>query len=168
MNIFILRHGLAAEPGKGGNDAERPLTGKGEHKLEGVAEAMAAMELSFDRIFSSPYLRARQTAELIADALKARKRLEFTDALLPGATPSDAVHFLDSLKPVPEDVLVVGHEPNLSELISLLVSGDARLAITMKKGGLCKLSAEILVARRCATLEWLLTPKQMGLMAGAG
>src|SRR5258708_7959635 len=67
----------------------------------------------------------------------------------------------------PGEVLLVGHEPNLSELISLLVSGDARLSITMKKGGLCKVSAEILAARRCASLEWLLTPKQMGLMAVA-
>ena len=167
MNLFFLRHGIAAEPGKG-SDAERPLTGKGERKLHLVAEAMAVMELSFDRIFSSPYLRARQTAELIAEALKARKRLEFTDTLLPGAEPSDVVHFLDSLKPVPDEVLLVGHEPNMSEIISFLVSGDARLAVTMKKGGLCKVTAEILAARRCASLEWLLTPKQMRLMAGNG
>ena len=167
MNLFFLRHGIAAEPGKG-SDAERPLTGKGERKLHLVAEAIAAMELSFDRIFSSPYLRARQTAELIAEALKARKRLEFTDTLLPGAEPADVVHFLDSLKPVPGEVLLVGHEPNMSEIISFLVAGDARLAVTMKKGGLCKVTAEILAARRCASLEWLLTPKQMGLMAENG
>ena len=72
---------------------------------------------------------------------------------------------MEGLKPLPDRVLLVGHEPNLSELISLLVSGDASLNLAMKKGGLCKLSAEALSPRRCATLEWLLTPKQMGLMA---
>jgi hypothetical protein len=53
----------------------------------------------------------------------------------------------------------------LSSLISLLVSGDASFAVVMKKGGLCKLSTESLKPGRCATLEWLLTPKQMALMS---
>lgn len=167
MNLFLLRHGLAAERGAGNHasDAERPLTGRGERKLERVAEAMLAMELGFDRIVSSPYVRARQTAELIAKALREQKLLEFADVLTPGNPPRAVVEFLDSMKPVPDRVLMVGHEPNLSELISLLVAGDSSLAVAMKKGGLCKLSAEVLSPRRCATLEWLLTPKQMGLMA---
>src|SRR5262249_17234199 len=145
MNLFILRHGLAAERGtsKYATDAERPLTSRGERKLRRVADAMIAMELSFDRIVSSPYLRARQTAELIAEALKARKLLEFTDALTPGGTPRDVVEFLDRLKPSPDRVLLVGHEPNLSELISLLIAGDSSLRVNMKKGGLCKLNAEV-------------------------
>jgi len=61
--------------------------------------------------------------------------------------------------------LLVGHEPYLSELISLLVAGDSSLCVVMKKGGLCKLSVETLKHGRCACLEWLLTPKQMALMA---
>ena len=61
-------------------------------------------------------------------------------------------------------MLLVGHEPYLSGLISLLVSGEATCAVVMKKGGLCKLSIESLKPGRCAALEWLLTPKQMGLM----
>jgi phosphohistidine phosphatase len=167
MNLFLLRHGLAAERGTGKHptDADRPLTGRGERKLRRVADALIAMELSFDRIFSSPYLRARQTAELIAHALKAAKILEFTDTLTPGGTSKEVVEFLDSLKPVPDRVLLVGHEPNMSDLISLLVAGESNLSVAMKKGGLCKLSADVLSPRRCASLEWLLTPKQMGLMA---
>jgi phosphohistidine phosphatase len=60
---------------------------------------------------------------------------------------------------------LVGHEPYLSELIALLIAGDAPVRITMRKGGLCKLSVDALQYGRCAVLEWLLTPKQMGLMA---
>jgi phosphohistidine phosphatase len=125
---------------------------------------MEALGLSFDLILSSPYLRARQTAEIIAEALKARKKLELSDNLTPGGSAKKLVDLLNHLRPSPESVLLVGHEPYLSTLISLLVAGDASLAMVMKKGGLCKLSVESLAPGRCATLEWLLTPKQMALM----
>ena len=75
------------------------------------------------------------------------------------------VELLNHLQPSAESVLLVGHEPYLSGLISLLVSGNASFAVVMKKGGLCKLSTESLQPGRCATLEWLLTPKQMALMS---
>jgi phosphohistidine phosphatase len=65
---------------------------------------------------------------------------------------------------MPANVLLVGHEPGLSQLISLLVAGEAGVSILLKKGSLCKLSVESLKPGRCATLEWLLTPKQMALM----
>jgi phosphohistidine phosphatase len=166
MNVYILRHGVAVERGSAdyAQDADRPLTPKGERKLWRSAEAMEALGLSFDLILSSPYVRARQTAEIVADAFKARKKLEFSDALTPGGSPKELIQLLNSLNPAPEDVLLVGHEPYLSGLLSLLISGDSSFAIVMKKGGLCKLAAEPLKHGRCASLEWLLTPKQMALM----
>jgi phosphohistidine phosphatase len=167
MNLYILRHGIAVEPGTPGyeKDADRPLTQEGERKLWQVAEAMEALELSFDLILSSPYLRARQTAEIVAEALKARKRLELSDSLAPGGSTKKLVELLNRHQPPPDNVLLVGHEPYLSGLISLLVAGDTTSAVTMKKGGLCKLSTESLKHGRCAALEWLLTPKQMALMS---
>jgi phosphohistidine phosphatase len=167
MNLYILRHGIAVERGapEYPNDADRPLTPKGERKLEQIAEAMEAMELSFDLILSSPYARARQTAEIVAEALHARKKLQFTDSLTPEGSPRKLVELIHGLKQQPDDVLLSGHEPYLSGLISLLVSGDRGLSVIMKKGGLCKLSVEQLKPGRCASLEWLLTPKQMALMA---
>ena len=167
MILYILRHGIATEPDARmfAKDADRPLTPEGKRKLGQVAGAMEALGLSFDLILSSPYLRARQTAEIIAESLKARKRLELSDSLTPGGSAKKLVDLLNHLRPAPESVLLVGHEPYLSALISLLVSGDASFAVVMKKGGLCKLSAESLTPGRCATLEWLLTPKQMALMS---
>jgi len=167
MILYLLRHGIATEPGAPGiaGDADRPLTPEGERKLEQIADAMEALDLSFDVILSSPYLRARQTAELIAAALKARKKLELTDCLTPGGSMKKLVELLNQLQPAPESVLLVGHEPFLSGLVSLLVFGEARSAVVMKKGGLCKLSATPLRAGRCAVLDWLLTPKQMALMS---
>ena len=166
MNLYLLRHGLAADLGSSGlsKDAERPLTPEGERKLGQIAKAMQAIELSFDLILSSPYVRARQTAEIVAAALKASKALELTDSLTPAGSMKKLVELLNHLHPAPESVLLVGHEPHLSGLISLLVTGDKASAVVMKKGGLCKLSTNSLKAGRCAALEWLLTPKQMALM----
>ena len=167
MNIFVLRHGIAAEPGTPGisKDADRPLTPKGERKLWQVADAMVALDLSFDLILTSPYVRAMQTAELIAEALTAKKKLEQSDHLVPGGSARKLIEEIAARKPSPDNVLLVGHEPSLSELISFLISGDTHASVLMKKGGLCKLSVESLQYGRCALLEWLLTPRQMGLMA---
>ena len=103
MNLYILRHGIAVEPGTPGyaKDADRPLTPEGERKLRQIAEAMEALELSFDLILSSPYLRARQTAEIIAEALKARKKLELSDSLTPGGSTKKLVELLNRLQPSP-------------------------------------------------------------------
>jgi phosphohistidine phosphatase len=167
MNIYILRHGIAAEPGTPGikTDAERPLIPKGERRLRAAAAAMRKMELSFDLILSSPYLRARQTAEIIAEELKLKKRLELSDALVPSGNAKNLVRQLNEWQPAPENVLLVGHEPYLSRLIALLATGNAGATVEMKKGALCKLEAEELEFGHCATLVWLLTPSQMELMA---
>jgi phosphohistidine phosphatase len=167
VNIFILRHGIAAEPGAPGikTDAERPLIAKGEQRLRAAAAAMEKMGLSFDVIVSSPFLRAKQTAEIIAKILTLEKKLTMSNGLIPGGNPQALIRQLNDLKPAPENILLVGHEPFLSRLIALLATGDTVAAIDMKKGGLCKLETEDLEYGHCATLAWLLTPRQMELMA---
>jgi len=167
MNLFILRHGLAIEPGSAGfaHDSERPLIPKGERKLRRIADALAEMEVSFDWILSSPYLRARQTAEIVAESLNLRKKVELCEHLAPAGSVKKLIELIEHRKPVPGDVLLVGHEPYLSGLISLLLAGNSDLQIVMKKAGLCKLTIEELEAGQCAALDWLLTPKQLCLMA---
>jgi len=165
MNLYILRHGIAVEHGAAGykNDNERPLTGKGERKMWAIAEAMKALEISFDLILSSPLVRARQTAEIVAAALKCQKRLELTDTLAPQDSAKPLIQFLAD-QGAWDDVVLVGHEPFLSRLIALLISGNSQASVLLKKGGFCKLSIADLKHGKCATLEWLLTPKQMELM----
>jgi len=167
MNIYLLRHGIAAEPGTPGikTDAERPLVPKGEQRLHAAAAAMEKMELSFDAIISSPHLRAKQTAEIVARHFRLQKKLAFSDHLVPGGNPQPLIRQLNDLKPAPENILLVGHEPHLSRLIALLSSGGTTATIDMKKGGLCKLETEELECGHCATLKWLLTPGQMELMS---
>ena len=115
---------------------------------------------------SSPYARAKQTAEIVAKELKRRKKLKFTDELTPGGNPKSLIQQLNELRPKPKHILLVGHEPYLSRLIALLTAGNTGMAIDLKKGSLCKLETEALCYARCATLEFLLTPRQMALMTG--
>jgi phosphohistidine phosphatase len=167
VNIFLLRHGIAAEPGAPGikTDAERPLIPKGEQRLRAAAAAMEKMGLSFDVIISSPFLRAKQTAEIVAKILKLEKKLTISNDLVPGGNPQALIRQLNDFKPAPENILLVGHEPHLSRLIALLSSGGTTATIEMKKGGLCKLETEELECGQCATFKWLLTPGQMELMS---
>ena len=167
MNLYIRRHGIAVEPGTPGyaKDSDRPLIPKGERKLGQIADALDTLGISFDLILSSPFLRAAQTAEIIAGALKCSKKLSLSDELTPHGSPKKLIEFINHVQPVPDNVLLVGHEPYLSELISLLLVGNSSLSVLMKKGGLCKLSTESLKAGRCASLDWLLTPKLTASMA---
>ena len=164
MEIFLLRHAIAIERAEhGGSDEERALTVEGRRQLKRVARAMRTMSLSFDVIFSSPLVRALQTAEIVAASLRLKKRLQVTDRLAPSMPAGKQIAWLKSLRPSPGSVLLVGHEPNLSELTSHLLTGGRLLVIHFKKAGLCKVRTEWM-APGGATLEWLLTPKQMERM----
>jgi len=170
MKIHVLRHGIAVlrDDLNAEDDAKRQLTPKGKRLLRQTAAAMKKMGLRFDLILSSPYLRAKQTAEIVAEYLKMKRRLAFSDTLAPDGNPKVLIQQLNELKPGPKNVLLVGHEPYLSCLISLLTSGGMDLLIDFKKGGLCKLETDKLRYEKCATLIWVLTPKQMKLMAQIG
>lgn len=166
MNLFLLRHGLAVDRSKPGfkKDSDRPLTPKGKQRMWRVAEAMEEMDLEFDAILASPFIRAAQTAEIVAEAFELRKKLSTSEHLTPNGNPKLLLEHIAQLKPAPKDVLLVGHEPYLGQLIGLLVAGNTNAMIELKKGALCKLEIETVRCGRCANLAWLLTPKQMTLM----
>jgi phosphohistidine phosphatase len=126
---------------------------------------MKKMELRFDLILSSPYERAKRTAEIVAVELNLKKRLTFSEELRSEGNPKKLIHEICKMKPLPENLLLVGHEPYLSGLISVLATGKSKMEIDLRKGGLCKLKTDELDYDRCATLVWLLTPKQMELTA---
>ncbi len=165
MNLFILRHGIAVERRRPGQDAERQLTAKGERKIGEAIAAMKAMRISFDLIFTSPYLRAEQTARLVAKRMGLLKKLVVSETLKPGADRHEFLRLLT--KTDSENVLIVGHEPFLSHLVSTLISGNERSLVVLKKGGLCKVSTPSLKHEKRATLEWLLTPRQLKALGRA-
>ena len=168
MNLYLLRHGIAVDPSKPGiaRDAERPLTPKGKRRLRQIVGAMGVLKISFDVILSSPYVRAKQTAEIVAKSLKRRKQITFSEELTPGGNPRMLIQQLHDFQPKPKNILLVGHEPYLSRLIALLTAGNTNMEIDLKKGSLCKLEAETLRYERCATLVCLLAPRHLVLMTG--
>ena len=159
MEIYVFRHGIAVERGTPGykKDSDRPLTKEGEEKLSQIAQAMLSMELEFDLILSSPFVRAAKTAQIVASELD--EEVTFTEFLEPDGDALALISQINDEKP--QRVLLVGHEPDLSRLISVLTTGGTAAAIELKKGGLCKMSADKLTFGQCATLNWLLTPKQL-------
>ncbi len=163
MDLYIFRHAIAADrdDARFPRDSERPLTAKGVTKLRAVIRGMKALNLSFDLILTSPYVRALETAELVAEEFGLATRVERTPHLAPDGNPRALMALIGSGQREDGSILAVGHEPCLSQLISVLVSGDDRTAITMKKAGLCRLSIRTPRYGRCASLEWLLTPAQL-------
>jgi len=163
MILYLLRHAIAVERGHADyeDDSQRPLTPKGERRMRRAAEGMLALELSLDGILSSPYLRAKQTADIVAEVLQASATIDISPALAPDGDPRQLITELQRHNRTRQNLLLVGHEPYLSALLSTLLTGGPHLAATMKKGGLCKLRAERWRYERCATLEWLLTPGQL-------
>ncbi|MBM2840634.1 MAG: phosphohistidine phosphatase SixA [Bacteroidetes bacterium] len=163
MDLYVLRHAIAVERGTPGyeDDSQRPLTGKGAKRMRLVAEGMLGLELSFDVILSSPFLRAKQTAEIVAEVFGVPKKLKSSKHLEVGGDPEALIDEINDKYGSRSSILLVGHEPYLSGLISMLISGNEDVPITMKKGGLCKLTVSALRYGQCATLEWLLAPRQM-------
>ena len=167
MNVYLMRHGLAIDRGTPGydSDRERPLTSKGERKVRRIAEAFVKMEVSFDAIFSSPLVRAQQTADALSDEMKSKQKVQLTEHLAPGGSTKELVNLLHHLPDSPQEILLVGHEPDLGQLAWSFLAGGDEIAIVFKKGGVAKLAIESLRAGRCATLEWLLTSRQLEMMA---
>jgi len=132
-----------------------------------AAKGMRRLKLSFDLILSSPYLRARSTAEITADVLGARRKLKFSDHLASEGEPRKLVAELERDYKTRDSVLLVGHEPYLSEFICALIGCRSVGGLSLKKGGLCRLSADSLRFGPCARIDWLLAPRQLVLIGRA-
>lgn len=160
MDLYILRHAIAADRGRIASDAKRPLTDEGRERLRRTTQAWEGLGVIVDRLITSPYLRAHQTAEIAAEAL-GLVDVDVCEALAAGASPAEMIAALAERCTDRDRVMVVGHEPDLGRLISTLVSGDDEAGFRMKKAGLSKLTVDSLHAGRCGVLEWHLWPRHM-------
>lgn len=161
MDLYILRHAIADQknPFNMENDSDRPLTEEGAEKMRLIARALKSRELSFDIILSSPFRRAKETAEIVAEVFKCKDVVKFSSHLEVGGNPLALVNEINKHYADLGSILLVGHEPYLSRFISVLLSGDGNVSVAMKKGGICKLVVSGgFRYGRCATLEWLLPP----------
>ncbi len=153
VDLLLLRHGLAAERVLGRDDPDRALTDRGIRRTLAVVRQLRMLNVQADSLVSSPYRRARQTAELALQAGLAES-LRLDSALVPGGDPWPLVSRLSGC------CLFVGHEPDLSMLATTLIGAPAG-SLRLRKAGYCHLSwsAGLNDPRGCAELQALLRPR---------
>ncbi len=160
IELYILRHGIAVDPGTPGiPDDERPLTPKGRRRMLQIARGLRRLDLRLDKIVTSPLPCAAATAEIVARELGAADLLETADVLRSG---SEARAIRDWLRGRTEGrLMIVGHDPSLTDLITLLVlgvtNGPRTQVCELKKGGIAALRPSAASADRF-DLVWVATP----------
>ncbi|MHC4713563.1 MAG: phosphohistidine phosphatase SixA [Planctomycetota bacterium] len=155
MNVYVVRHAAAAPRGDYASDAERPLTEKGVADVELVAAALVSAGVELDAVYASPFVRARQTGDIIAAATGCPVSL--TDGLASGHSAKEVVAVLADLPG--ESVAIVGHAPQLDEVVALLVTGKSRAVVDMKKGAVACVEFEGKVRAGKGVLAWHVVPK---------
>ena len=163
MDLYVLRHGVAEDRSTAGysSDDQRPLTAKGGRRMARQVRGLHSLGMSIDIILSSPLVRAAQTAKIIHEGLCMTGRLVSSSALAPNGSPSQLVRQLVTGYSSTDSVMVVGHEPYLSSLISILTTGNPEPVVRLRKGALCKLRLPAPRYGRCGWIEWSMTPRQM-------
>ena len=149
MDLFFLRHGEADWPNWKKDDNERPLTKRGKKEMHAVAKFLKHVKVKPDLIVTSPLPRASQTAEIAAEHLRAKYR---EDRLLaPGFGRGELERLLN--KYPEERLMIVGHEPDFSEMIAELTGASLKLS----KAGVALVALNR--SWRDGRLLWLLPPK---------
>jgi phosphohistidine phosphatase len=158
MNLFILRHASAGERRINPLlDHKRPLDKEGKRHCLQLALVLNAMKVQFDFIVSSPLKRSLQTASLVGTEMGYESQILMSNALAPEAGFRDFQRLLSECRGY-ENLLVVGHNPNLTQFLSgLLVAPNSSSdpQIRLRKGSLARVS----LIRGPATLQWLLDPR---------
>jgi phosphohistidine phosphatase len=160
MDVYLVRHAIAENrhSGRWPDDSERPLTDRGIARFRSAARGLRELVPKVDAVYTSPHTRTLQSAEVLHE-----------EAGWPAAQPAPAlapirrsVNALALIQALTESasIALVGHEPNLSSLASLLVAGDEdALRLELKKGGVALIAVPTPPAPGAATLRWSLSPK---------
>ena len=157
MEIYFLRHGDAgAAEGWKGSDAERPLSKDGAARMEKEAAAIARVRPALDAIFTSPLVRARQTAEIVAKKLRLVRALVLEERLAPGFGADELKGILEEHRAL-RGLMLVGHEPDFSRVISSCIGGGS---VECRKGSLIRVDMDD-ISSLAGVLVWLLPPQML-------
>lgn len=159
--LYLVRHAIAEELATGRSDDDRRLTPEGIRKIRAVALGLKRLGVRPDAILSSPLRRAHETATLLAEVLAPDLAAELCPMLAPAGGPAAVLTGLRAHRRS-RHLLLVGHQPDLGELASQLLTGSpARAPLPFKKGGVAAIEVASLPPRGVGTLQWFLTPKQL-------
>ena len=154
--LYLVRHAIAADRGgEWPDDNKRPLTERGVNRFKDAVKGLRRLDVALDEIFTSPLVRARQTADILAAGVEGKPSVKVLDALAPGHTPASVMTQLARVAKR-RRIAIVGHEPELGELAAHLIG--AGRALSFKKGGVCRIDLGSLTSKRAASLSWFLPP----------
>lgn len=156
MNLYILRHGSAGQRKSNPTmDFKRPLDKDGKRQCIQLGRVLNAMDIQFDAVVSSPLKRALQTAALVGTESGFEKKIQLSQALTPEGAWKDFQGLVDGLA-THDNVLLVGHNPNLPEFLNRLLSPHAAgNMLRLRKGAIAALDYQ----RGAARLQWLIDPR---------
>ncbi len=153
MNIYLIRHGDAEKASISKKDFDRELTQSGKIKMKVAAESWKNLVDEFDYIITSPLVRTIQTAQIIAEIFGIENKIIPDRKLSPGCTTNSIIEVTNSLSG--EDFAFVGHQPDLSDILSDLISNKGTF-VDFKKGAIAKISFHNRVHQAKGTLEFLI------------
>lgn len=163
--LYLMRHGKAIAGGPPyAHDAKRPLTAQGIKDLQKISRGLIRLGVEFDWIVSSPLIRAKETAQTVAEAFPAKLPVEFTESLSPAGAAEALLTFL-AKHPDRTSTLLVGHEPGLSELAGRLIGASIDAGFVFKKGGCCLITFAAAPRIAGGRLLWWLTPRVLRKLA---
>ncbi len=155
--LYLVRHAVAEDRGDAWpDDNKRPLTDEGIARMRKAARGLADIDVTIDIVLSSPLVRARQTAEIVAAALDPRPSLVNIDSLAPDGSFAAIVADLEKHGRKPR-IALVGHEPAIGDLAARLIG--SRHALEFKKGAICRIDLDELPPSGPGDLRWMMTPK---------
>ncbi len=160
MTLYVLRHAIAEHPAPGQPDSARQLTDRGCRKARHVLSRARSARVRPATLLTSPYHRAAQTAVIAREELRFTGQPITTRALVPYVSVYELWNEIRDHE-VAGDLMVVGHNPQLSSLVTWLL-GAREDALWLKKSGLVALEVGVAGPRPRATLSWLLTPRSVG------
>lgn len=159
LEVYVLRHG---EAGVKTDDIERDdargLTRSGRDEVNVIAVSMLKLGVELNTVATSPLQRASQTAEIVARRFKLFNKIEQWDELKPSGEV-DGVYRRLSRQSKGSNVVLVGHEPQLSIIIGEIISGRSGVNLVLKKAGLAKIEILGFKPKITGELRWLLTPR---------
>lgn len=161
MDCILVRHGIAVAPDDWeGAEENRPLTEKGKKRARQAAEGLAALDCKPTHLFTSPFVRAYDTARLLRAVVCPTLKVETREELVVGAKPERLIGLLRTLPPNAV-VVCVGHEPQLGEVVSLLLCGQSLPNFPLKKAGAVRVESEGGINPGEGRLCWWLQPMQL-------
>lgn len=164
IELYLVRHGVAAERGpKYPDDRLRPLTPAGVKRFAASVPGLVAMGVGVDFVLTSPLVRARDTALLLAAGMKPKPALADVEALAPGGRHQAIIEAIKTHAKRHRRLALVGHEPDLGELAARLLG--ARGTVQFKKGAICAIDVDGATPGGPGTLRWMLTPRALRALA---